>query len=368
LIACKGFAHPEVEIACNRARRICERTGNEVGLALALTGLAIHGHNKGDIQSSKAFARDAIARAEHIGRSEISAEAYNALSTAEHFQGEIISSLDRCRQVEILCSHAAIQDGGGHVEGHGRPFALGSGTLCGRPLLVTALGCEAWNLWALGQPDSALTVAERMLGLAKDPFSEAHALFMMVVLHWLLRDTRGQTDRAEELVKTSERFNLPLYLGLGIAYRAASAAGPNRPEAVAELQRGLLLAAETKTGGGMPGLVLLLAETQSAVGRLDEARTSAEAGLQVAKQTEQRFTDSLLENLLGEIARISGGGRGVAERHFVRALEIARRQGAKSAELRVAINLARLHLERGRQQRETADLTTARRLIQTLRS
>jgi predicted ATPase len=113
----------------------------------------------------------------------------------------------------------------------------------------------------------------------------------------------------------------------------------------------------------------LLAESLKAGGQTDEGLAVAAEALALVEATGERFYEAELHRLRGELLlrQDAGGGRpspaepasarphdpgpsGLteAEACFRRALDIARRQGAKSLELRAALSLARLLRDRGR--------------------
>jgi predicted ATPase len=112
----------------------------------------------------------------------------------------------------------------------------------------------------------------------------------------------------------------------------------------------------------------LLAESLEAGGRIDEGLAVAAEALALVEATGERFYEAELHRLRGELLRRQEAGAGrpspaepaaarphdpapfglaEAEACFHRALDVARRQGAKSFELRAALSLARLLRDRG---------------------
>jgi predicted ATPase len=111
----------------------------------------------------------------------------------------------------------------------------------------------------------------------------------------------------------------------------------------------------------------LLAESLEAGGRIDEGLAVAAEALFLVEATGERFYEAELHRLRGEMLRQKAGegrpsptepvaarpddadpsGLAEAEASFHRALDVARRQGAKSLELRAALSLARLLRDRG---------------------
>jgi predicted ATPase len=97
--------------------------------------------------------------------------------------------------------------------------------------------------------------------------------------------------------------------------------------------------------------------------------------------TEQRLWEAEVNRLAGEVA-LKSRGPDKAEAYFERAFEVARRQNAKSCELRAAMSMARLWHDQGKPQQarevlapvygwftegfETLDLNEAKALLNEL--
>ena len=64
LIVARGYAHPEVEAAYERARVLCEAVGDARRLGLALIGLAVFFHNRGEVERGRALAARLLTAAE----------------------------------------------------------------------------------------------------------------------------------------------------------------------------------------------------------------------------------------------------------------------------------------------------------------
>jgi predicted ATPase len=82
-------------------------------------------------------------------------------------------------------------------------------------------------------------------------------------------------------------------------------------------------------------------------------------GLQFAARTNERFAEAELYRLQGELLLVqSSANHREAEGCFEQALAIARRQEAKSWELRAAMSLARLRERQGRREEGAQVLTS----------
>ena len=132
-----------------------------------------------------------------------------------------------------------------------------------------------------------------------------------------------------------------------------------------------------------PYVLTLLAEALAQDGQLEEGgRLLAEAQT-LLETTGERWWEAEVHRLRGELLlRHTSPDTSQAETCFHQALAVARRQQAKSLELRAAMSLARLWQQQGKQQAahtmlaevfhwfsegfETADLQEAKALLEAL--
>jgi predicted ATPase len=154
---------------------------------------------------------------------------------------------------------------------------------------------------------------------------------------------------------------------------------------MAQMQQGL--AAWRATGAEVfrPYGLALLAEAYAKVGQLEEGLSLLAEALAVANDKGERRWDAELYRLKGEILLVhSAEHHTEAETCFRQALDVARRQQAKSWELRAATSLSRLWQQQGKRAEahtllaevydwftegfDTADVREARRLLTDLGS
>jgi predicted ATPase len=167
--------------------------------------------------------------------------------------------------------------------------------------------------------------------------------------------------------------------GLVIAKRADSSAG------LEALRGGLEEAGEARF---LPRFLLLLGEVAACLGAAGDIALGLEIVDDAITRCEARDEGWYIAELLrirGELLLLRGGADGVAntEQNFRRALDLARRHGALSWELRAATSLARLWRDHGRSPAatgilqpvydrftegfDTADLKAAKALLDALR-
>src|SRR5215831_16602608 len=121
-------------------------------------------------------------------------------------------------------------------------------------------------------------------------------------------------------------------------------------EGIAQIQEAL---ANTRVTGGSetyrPYCLSLLAEGCGEAGRLDEGLSALTEALATADEHENRYYEAEMHRLKGELLlKQDDSNAAEAQSCFERAVEIARRQNAKSLELRATMSLARLVALQGR--------------------
>ena len=134
-----------------------------------------------------------------------------------------------------------------------------------------------------------------------------------------------------------------------------------------------------------PGFLGAFAESLGRAGQAAQGLVAIAEALAQLERIEARWCEAELLRIKGDLVLQEGGpnSAGAAEDHFVQALDLARRQGALSWELRVAMSLSRLWDDGGRTKEalellapiydrftegfETADLVAAKTLIDALR-
>jgi predicted ATPase len=89
---------------------------------------------------------------------------------------------------------------------------------------------------------------------------------------------------------------------------------------------------------------------------MDEARAAVSEGLSEVRRAERSFSEPELRRIEGELF-LRELERDEAQRAFQEAIEVARRQGSRSFELRAALSLAHLWQNQNRNQ-------DARRLLE----
>jgi tetratricopeptide (TPR) repeat protein len=227
----------------------------------------------------------------------------------------------------------------------------------------------AWTLWLLGFPDLALSRSEEALSLARQlahPYVLARALHYVASVHQFRRETSAVRTCAEALVALSHEHGFTRYLGRGLILRGWGLVEEGAAEeGIEQLRQGIAVCRSVADEAGRPVFLASLAEAYGKVGQPEAGLSELTEALAVAYKTQELRWEAELYRLKGELllqtlgsttnASISGPQcssdllhQGEAEACFQRGLEVARRQQAKSLELRVGMSLGRLWQAQGK--------------------
>jgi predicted ATPase len=243
---------------------------------------------------------------------------------------------------------------------------------------VYARAVEGWVLWLLGYPEQALQRSRDALTLAREqshPFTLAITLVTAAVLQQMRRDEGATLDhvRASLVLSTEHRFPYLKTIGT-VRHGWALARVGQVEEGIAHMRQGLTTLQATGTELLRPYHLALLADACGHGGQIEAGLCALEEALVAADQHAERFYEAELQRVKGELLLQKCVGAGFtpapteiqnghaagveatsqsplqmeAEACFQRALDIARRQRAKSLELRAVLSLVRLWQQQGK--------------------
>jgi len=210
-----------------------------------------------------------------------------------------------------------------------------------------------WNLWLLGYPDQALKRLQEALTLAaglSHPFSLVYALGHAAWHHLARREWQTAQEQAEKVMTLSTEQGFPYFLALGTRVRGSALAEQGQvEEGIAQIQQGMAafqaMGAVQARRAHLPWLAIAYAQ----VGRVEEGLTLLAELLAYVDKTGERLGEAGLYVLKGWLLRARAGeNQAEAEARFRQAIEIARRQSAKSEELRAVMSLSRLWRKQGK--------------------
>jgi predicted ATPase len=372
LIALSGWSGPQVAVAYERAVALSESLGDLERLIPALFGLASNRVVRGETRAAQHLAERCRSVADRRG--------YAADRLLAHrTMGAVLMQLGALREARSEFEQiAALYD-------PDRDRSLAARYITDPH--ASGLSFLSLVLWIQGYPEQARCTAREAFRRAVDlghANTSGHVLCHAgAELAQLLRDVPTTRDHAEAAIALAAEHDMLMWRGYGTVFRGWAIAEEGHAndgsslicEGIGELDTlgsvfhrshhlGILAELHGRGGDAAAGLGLL-EDAQAEVGR-----------------TEVHFCQAELHRIEGELRSLTGAPDAVVEACFAEALALARRQEAKSFELRAATSLARRRCEQGRCQEardllapvhgwftegfDTSDLRDARELLDKL--
>jgi predicted ATPase len=180
-------------------------------------------------------------------------------------------------------------------------------------------------------------------------FTLAQALLFSVIVHHARREVAVVQERAEALRVLCTEHKFAYYLAWGTVLQGSAWAAQGAwAEGLAQIREGL--AAWQAVGGRAlwHWFHALLAEACGRAGQIEDGLRALSEALEAMQTREDRLYETEVYRLQGELLQQSAAQQGEVEEHLQQALAVARRQEAKSPELRAAMSLARLWQRHGK--------------------
>jgi class 3 adenylate cyclase/predicted ATPase len=358
LVAVKSWGAPEVENLYTRALELCRQAGESPQLFPVLEGLAVFYFTRGELLTARQLGEQMLGIARNVQDSSLLLEAH-------HLLGNVWAGLGELEKAQVhLAQGISLYDLHQHRNHAFRYGGHDSGVCC--------LSLHSLVLWFLGYPDQAVKGARAALVLAHEvahPVSSALALWLVAQLHLLSRDSQAARELAQELLSFAEQQDLPYFAAVGtiLLYRAQFAQQQNA-ECIVQMRTGLATSRAMGAEITRTYFLSLLAEVLGQAGQPDEALAVVEEALAIRLKGGEHSYEADLSRLKGELTlqklsvasyqlpatdpqppAPSTQAEAEAEACFLKAIDIARQQQAKSLELRATVSLARLWQRQGKQ-------------------
>jgi tetratricopeptide (TPR) repeat protein len=202
------------------------------------------------------------------------------------------------------------------------------------------------GLYRLGYPDRAWAKSLEMLEVAQrspDPYVLALAYCCLPEHNLLSRDSLAAERCAEDAMVLTEKMGLATESSMAITWHGVSLIAQGRyEEGIGEVRRGIS-AIRASRGTPPPVFLCHLASGLGRIGRPREGLQVLEEGFASVTKTGVQIGSPYLHHVKGELLLVQNlSDVAEAERCFRTAIEIARRQSARSIELRATTSLSRL--------------------------
>jgi DNA-binding SARP family transcriptional activator len=321
-----GHSDDRVGQNYDRARELCVSTGDEGPLFQILLGTRRFALGRGDTRRSLETSKELIRRAR--GGTE--------RSRAHMMMEETLVQTGRFHEALVHADKVLETHGPGEGEAQIRLF--------GNDAAVGADAFAALALWATGRIDAAASRSDRAIDAARQlgvPFNLVAALYYGCLVRKLLREPALVRQHAEEVVTIARERGFRMFSIFAAGSLAWSQAHSGDPEGGAASARAAVESARPH-GVSMSLFHLpVLADVCLLSGALQEGLAAANEALGLSEDTGQVFFQSELYRVRAELLAAQGDGE-EALTSVERALEVARQQGALAFELRAATTAARI--------------------------
>jgi predicted ATPase len=368
----KGNAAPEVEGAYTQAYALCQQVGETSELAPVLYGLWRFYGARPQLHTARELGEMLLHLAHQAHDPALAVLAHQALGATWLYLGAVPAA--RMHLEEGIARYTPDQR---------RAPAFRIGQDPGVACRVHA----ALTLWLLGYPEQSLAHIHNALALAHElshPFSLAFARRWAAHVYQLRRDVPAAYEHAEAIVALSAEQGFPQWVAQGTSLCGwALAIQGQGEEGLAQIRQGITALRATGAALHVPYLCTMLAEVCDHLGHMEDGLQALAEAYTLVEQQEERYWEAEVHRLRGVLLlRQPGTPQAEAEAWLQRALDVARRQEAKSLELRAAMSLSRLWQQQGKRQEahdllsavyawftegfDTADLQDAKALLETL--
>lgn len=330
LVATQGYTSKEVEQTFERARELCERTGDIQQLAPALWGLCAFYQVRGKHLKAHEMANQILEIAENGEDSNLMLVAHWMLGLTHTHLGQLSPAKEHLEHV--LNDYDSSQDDSLTY-------------IYGQNPWVTCMNYLALVLWMMGYLDQALEKCDEAISLAdrlSHPFSQTFAHGMAAFFHSLRRDMDSTKEHSEVTIRLAKKSSFPFLLTLGMITRGWVRSYSGKSGMAIKLMRNAIEAMDV-IGAELarPYFLSLLAEGYGAGGDIEEGFNVLKKAFNKSKLNEERWYDSGLYWVLGRLSEDQTILESSPTARYWQSIEIAKEQDAKSFELRGAIALVK---------------------------
>lgn len=353
LIVTKGYAAPEVADVYTRARALCEQVGEVPETFSALLGLCAFYVVRGELQAALSLAEQAFKIAQKAQDRSLLLAAHATIGVPLFWSGQLVEARAHWETGIALYQpqrdrlYFGIQDFG-----------------------VTCHCYVSMALWMLGYPEQAAKHEAEASVLAQQL---SHPFSLAWVANWAARrlryhrESRAAQAQAEALLTIATEHGFSQFIAHGAILKGwALAEQGSEEEGVALMRQGLAAMQTTGAELSRPWFLALLAEAYGKYGRFAEALEASAEALALVQRSNECLAEAELYQLKGLLtlqqeargqslepgppssqtlslqSPVSSEAAREAEECFLKAIESARQQQAKSLELRAVMRLCRL--------------------------
>jgi DNA-binding SARP family transcriptional activator/predicted ATPase len=363
----------EAQEAFARAGELCRQLGKTSELCMVMGHIATRHYVGAEYEMAREIAEEALDMARRAQEPLLVALGHWRLGFILFALGEYAGAHDHLEQVIAFYDPQQPQQVLLGLHAPGDPGA-------------SAMAYNACCLWCLGYPDGTLSCRQKSLASARErghPFTLADVLsYGGCMVDSMRRDAQQLKEHAEALMEVAKEQGLWGWVMTGLRHRGEALAMMGQLEqGIAQMREGVAEDEVRTVRVYLSGTLGHLAQALGKAGRPQEGLTTLAEALAIVEKTGERYWEAELHRLRGELLLGQSDARG-AEASLHKAIEVARRQQAKSWELRATVSLCRLWRRQGRTDEarrtlaelygwftegfDTPDLRDARELLEEL--
>jgi class 3 adenylate cyclase/predicted ATPase len=237
-----------------------------------------------------------------------------------------------------LDSALALYDPAAH-----RPLAI----RFGQDVRVATLSFRPLARWVLGYPGTALAEPARAINDARETGHAPTVMFALLCTTYAqicCREHAAANAQLDESIALTEEKGAVFLKAMAMAQRGCVLALTGKAsDAVQTISAAITAYRSTGATVWITSFLSFLALAHADLGKFDDAWRCIGEAMTVVETANERWYEAEINRVAGVIALKSGEpDTAKAEAYFERALAVARRQQAKSWELRTAMSMARL--------------------------
>jgi predicted ATPase len=341
----KGNAAPETKAAVEKAHLLIEQAEalgeppeDPLLLFSVLDGFWLANLTAGNGDAALDVALQLLALAEKQGATAPLMVGHRLVGTSLAYVGDLKQGRAHLDQAITLYDPAA----------H-RPLA----TRFGFDIRMVSLLRRSMVLWLLGYPDAALADINDALRDARE-IGQAATLFFAFWggcwIHILCGNYTAVNGLVDELAALADKKEAAFWKASAMLYRGwLFALTGKASDAVHMITSGATAWRTTGSAAHLPAFLAQLAKAYAQGGQFDASRRCIDETMTAIDTSKERWLEADVHRIAGEIGLMSPQPDAAkAEAYFEHALAVARKQQAKSFELRAAMSMARLWRDQGK--------------------
>lgn len=328
LVTTGGYSMPEVGETYAHGLLLSRRSGNEEHLFPLLSGAWLFHIVRGELEESRRLAQDSVDAALRQGALAQQMASRFLLGTSLFHLGQLNASWDEIERA---------------VPASDSPSHPALALFAGPDVGVFRRSYLSHLLCLFGHVDQAVAKSEESIDRAREvshPFTLGIALDYAAMLNVYRGESKLALARAEEASEICRKHQFAYYLALADIFAGwATGMDGDTTAGLARIRHGLNALKATQAELRLPFYHGLLAEICGLAGQTGEALANLATALAFLNKNNEMWAAPELHRIHGDLL-LHGGDAPRAQLSYNRAIELARRTGARLFELRAA---ARLH-------------------------